>query len=270
MTGTVHDAAQAPPPDIDAARLRERLHTRCFGRSMHVCAETGSTMDDAREVAATAPDGHVILADRQRAGRGAHGRGWESPGGTDLYLSIVVRRSMPDDRRPLLTLAAGLGVAEAVEQLAESPALVKWPNDVWLQRRKCAGILVESRTEGAAVPVAVVGIGVNVNRRMWPSELEGQATSIALCRRDHQAVDRADAFAQVLTQVEAWVDRLCDVGERAVVDALDRRLALRGEAVTVDGTAGVLVGIAPNGAALLQTPAGVREIIAGRLTPATT
>jgi biotin-(acetyl-CoA carboxylase) ligase len=120
------------------------------------------------------------------------------------------------------------------------------------------------------VPVAIVGIGVNVNRRIWPPELEGQATSIALCRRDDQAVDRADAFARVLPLVEAWVDRLCDVGERAVVDALDRRLALRGEAVTVDGTAGMLVGIAPNGAALLQTQAGVREIIAGRLTPAPT
>jgi BirA family transcriptional regulator, biotin operon repressor / biotin---[acetyl-CoA-carboxylase] ligase len=262
------------PTDLAPGRIHDRLRTRCFGRSLEVVAETASTMDDAREAAARTGDGHVILADRQRRGRGAHGRRWESPGGTDLYLSIVVHRPLPPASRPLITLAMGLGVAEAIDRLRASGhpvdadrARIKWPNDVWLHGRKCAGILVETRTEGARAPIAVVGIGLNVNRRSWPPELAPHATSIAMARQDRADVDRADALATLLEHTEAWLDRLAERGGTAVTEALAQRLALHGDEVTVDGVRGVLVGVAPSGAVRLSTHEGIREMIAGTLRP---
>lgn len=256
------------PDDLAPRRLQNMLRTERLGRSLEVLGETASTMDDARQVAHRVPDGHVVLADHQRSGRGAHGRRWESPAGTDLYMSIVLRNALPEEARPLVTLATGLGVAEAVEPLCGQPARIKWPNDVWLDGKKCAGILVETRSEGAASPIVIVGIGLNVNRRSWPSELDGLATSIALAREDAADVDRAQAFTAVVEAVETWLERLATQGPPGVVPALSRRLALLGEEVYLDDQHGTLLGIADDGALRLSTTHGVVEHRAGTLRPA--
>ena len=127
---------------------------------------TASTMDDASAAAAQgASDGHVVLADEQTSGRGAHGRHWLSPPGTDLYFSVVTRPAVEPASTALVTLAAGLGVRDAVAaSLPGLSVLVKWPNDIWVERRKCAGILVESRTVGMRVESMIIGVGLNVNR----------------------------------------------------------------------------------------------------------
>src|SRR6185503_19101937 len=119
----------------------------------------------------------------QRRGRGSHGRSWASPSGGDLYLSIVARPQLPLAQLAPLTLAVGLGVADAADAVlgaaARAPARVKWPNDVWLGGKKCAGILVETRS-GSAAPELIVGVGVNVNRVSFPDELAVTATSLRL------------------------------------------------------------------------------------------
>ena len=120
---------------------------------------TESTMDDASEAARSgAPDGHVVLADRQTRGRGAHGRSWVSPAGTDLYFSIVARPNVDPSSIALVTLATGLGVRDAVAELIPGRRVgVKWPNDIWIEHRKCAGILVESRMLGSRIEAAIIG-----------------------------------------------------------------------------------------------------------------
>lgn len=256
------------PADLGPARIAAHLETERYGRSLRVLVQTGSTMDDAAEAAAgDVPDGHVVVADTQQAGRGARGRRWSSPAGTDLYLSIVARRVPEGAQRPLIALATGLGVADAAEALTGARAQVKWPNDVRVHGKKCAGVLVETKTAGHRNGAVVLGIGLDVNRREWPDELAGEAISLAQARDDGADVNRTEALARVLRGVEQWVDRLVESGPRVIVDALDSRLALRGERVRCNGTEGVLEGVAPSGAARLRTDHGHQEVVAGTLRP---
>lgn len=246
------------------------LHTLRIGRSLTVLAETGSTNDDARvALLNNAPDGLTIVADHQRQGRGSRGRQWQSPAGTDLYLSIVDRPDVAATVLPVLTLAVGLAVADTIDQFLGAPerVAIKWPNDVWVDGKKVSGILIEAVATSAAVDGVVIGIGLNVNRTSWPLELRELATSL------HQAlehsVERNGVLAALLGHVEKRIDAFVSAGPHAIVEQVRSRLALRGQRVVCDGTEGTLVGIAPSGALLIDTPQGVNEVIAGTLTRAT-
>ena len=253
--------------DLRPQRLAAFLKTQRYGRSVEVLASTSSTNDAALRCAAGARDGHVVVADTQSAGRGQHGRRWSSSPGTDLYLSIIDRPAVPSLVMPVLTLAVGLGVSDAVNELLEGPleSRIKWPNDVWIEGRKCTGILVETSSSGSRIGAAVIGIGLNVNRRNWPEELRSRATSIAACRPDGEPLDRAHALALLLLHVERWVDRFVEHGPPPVVAALNRRLALRGEKVRCGPAEGTLLGVAESGALRLASPSGVREVVSGSL-----
>jgi BirA family biotin operon repressor/biotin-[acetyl-CoA-carboxylase] ligase len=254
------------PSDLQPVRIAEQLPTARYGRSLEVHAAMESTMDGARGAADRgAPDGHCVIADRQHRGRGAHGRHWSSPAGTDLYLSIVARPRLRLADRPLMTLAVGLAVAETAEAQTATWAQVKWPNDVWLRRRKCAGVLVETATTGDRAEAVIVGVGLDVNRRHWSDVPHGEAISLA--EACGQELDRTRTLATLLGCIERWMDRLVTEGPAPVLDALNRRLALRGETVQCDGVTGVLEGVAPSGAIRMRTDAGIQERVSGRLRP---
>lgn len=260
------------PADLDPQRIANLLRTTRYGRSLRVLDVTDSTNDEARRDAhADAPDGHVVVADTQRAGRGSHGRIWTSPAGSDLYISIVARPELMLSALPPLTLATGLAVAEAVELVlaphAAIRAQVKWPNDVWLLGKKCAGILVEASTTGAQLGPVVIGIGLNVNRMRWADGLVSTATSLRALCPGHEALDRGLVLCALLQAVEAWVERFVADSTGAIAAALDTRLAMRDTRVRCADVEGTLLGVAPNGAIRLATPSGVRELIAGRLEP---
>ncbi len=158
--------------DLRTERLHERI-SGTWGRSLEVLESTASTMDVAAAAAANgAADGHLVLADQQTQGRGAHGRHWVSPPGSDLYFSVVARPAVEPASTALVTLASGLGVRDAVAGLLpERSVRVKWPNDIWIGRRKCAGVLVESRTLGMRIDSVIIGVGLNVNRIAMASRL---------------------------------------------------------------------------------------------------
>lgn len=249
---------------IDLERLAHTSRAQRYGRSLRYTEVTGSTNDDARN--AGGPPGHVVVADAQTAGRGSRGRSWQSPPGTDLYVSIVDRLPVALAELPPLTLAVGLGVAEAVDALlgGGSRAQVKWPNDVLLEGRKCAGILVEASTGLPEGDCVVIGIGLNVNREQFPVELTGNATSLAIAAG--APVDRTQALAELLTHVEQRVDAFVRDGAAAIVRALTPRLAMLGTAARLDEQQGVVRGVADSGALLFETARGVETIVAGRLT----
>ncbi len=254
--------------DLRPARLRE-LITGEWGRSLTVLGSTESTMDDASKAArAGAPDGHVVLADRQRRGRGAHGRAWASPGGSDLYLSIVARPEVEPSSTALVTLATGLGVRDAAAAwLPARRVEVKWPNDIWIERRKCAGILVESRMLGAKIEAVIIGVGLNVNRMEWPPELQGIATSLKAERKEDRLLDRGLVLAALLEHVEGWVKRFVQLGPPPLVNALRPHLSLMGEQVQWEEGRGVFEGIDDTGAARVRTKAGVVSLHAARIEP---
>lgn len=257
---------------LDAQRIAAELTTRRYGRSLRVLPITDSTNEDARrDASAGVPDGHVVVADAQRAGRGSQGRSWSSSAGTDLYLSIVARPGLPLEALPPLTLAVGIGVSESADDALAAAGRrertgVKWPNDVWLGHRKCAGILVEAVTQVGAPPLLVIGIGLNVNRTRFAPELRDIATSLR--GDDSRApLDRVAVLCGLLAAVEHWVDRFAAEGGAGVARALDTRLALRGARVRCEPYEGTLIGVADSGALRLRTEAGVRELIAGRIEP---
>jgi BirA family biotin operon repressor/biotin-[acetyl-CoA-carboxylase] ligase len=210
---------------------------------------TGSTNARARELAmAGAPHGTLVTARAQSAGRGRQGRSWSAAPGEALLMSLIVR-----DLRPLLPLAAAVAVCEAVEPL---DAAIKWPNDVWIDRRKVAGILLEGRPQEGW---AVIGIGLNVLTREFPPELSEIATSLALAGRDTSVAAARDAVVGALGR---WLQ----APDAELLSAWRARDALRGEHVRWSGGEGSAAGISDSGALVVETPAGARlELDAGEV-----
>ncbi len=257
--------------ELRASQVEPLLRTLRYGRSLRVLDEAGSTNDEARADAASgAASGHVVVADMQTSGRGSSGRTWSSPRGQDLFVSIVDRPQLSLAQLPPLTLAVGLGVAEAVESVLELPGScrVKWPNDVWVHRKKCAGILVETSAAGTRVESVVIGIGLNVNRLEFGVELRDIATSLRANHTERAPFDRAEVLARLLFSVEQQVDRFLSEGPTAIVRALEPRLAMVGERARCGEIEGEVAGVNVNGALLMRTERGLTEVHAGRLLPA--
>jgi len=256
--------------DLNLESLCKRI-SGAWGSSLTVKESTASTMDDAAAAAAEgARDGHVVLADQQTHGRGAHGRHWISPPGTDLYFSVVTHPAVEPASSALVTLAAGLGLRDAVASLLpERSVLVKWPNDIWIERHKCAGVLVESRTIGMRIDAVIIGVGLNVNRMQWPPEIADIATSLRAERDGHEPFDRGAVLASALSHMERWVTLFIRDGAQVVVDALRPKLALVGERVRWEDGHGVFEGIDHDGAARIRTQAGVVSLHAGHIEPVT-
>lgn len=256
------------PTDLYLERVESLLETKRFGRSIEIRESTDSTNDDARNAAqAGAVDGHVVVADSQQRGRGARGRSWSSPKGSDLYLSIVTHSTLPLAEVAPLTLAVGLAVAETVQSFI-SPgrrAELKWPNDVWVDRKKIAGILLEGVSQGSSALPVIVGIGLNVNRRDFPDGLDTPPTSLAL--EAGAPLDRAVVLAGLLARVEHWFDTFVHGGKEPVIAALNDRLCLRGERARCDDVEGEVLGVAASGALRLLVGGKERELYAGTLRP---
>jgi BirA family biotin operon repressor/biotin-[acetyl-CoA-carboxylase] ligase len=185
----------------------------------------------------------VVTAGEQTAGRGRQGRGWSTPPGGALALSLVIR-----DPDPLLSLRAGLAVAD----LAGPAAAVKWPNDVLLEGRKVAGVLVEGRPQEGW---AVLGIGVNValDLAALPEELRGTAGTLGRDPRELPA-----ALAELLAALEA---RLAEPPAAALA-ALRERDALLGRPVRWEGGSGTGAGIADDGALRVSAADGTVHVLA--------
>jgi BirA family biotin operon repressor/biotin-[acetyl-CoA-carboxylase] ligase len=255
---------------LDPARVQRELATARYGKSLEHLTRTESTSDDARAaIDAAAPNGHCVVADAQSAGRGSRGRSWESPASTDLYVSIIDRLPVALAELPPLTLAVGLGVADAVDRLLAArgggPSQVKWPNDVLIGGRKCAGVLIETTANRDRVEAVVIGIGLNVNRRAFSSELADSATSLWLATQDSPELDRNLVLCALLEQVERRVDEFVRLGALAITSALNPRLALLGRRARCADRVGIVRGIDPSGALRLQTAEGEIQLVAGRL-----
>lgn len=250
--------------ELSEAAISDALATQRYGRSLTVLSVTDSTNDDARAAALNgAPDGHVVLADHQRAGRGARGAAWTSPAGTDLYLSIVCRAPVPLSSLAPLTLAVGLGVAHTVDERIDGETQLKWPNDVHIDGKKCAGVLIESLSVGDHVESLVIGIGLDVNRPAFGPGLASIATSLHLATgADH---DRSQVCASLLGHVERWVDRFVAEGTAGVVPAVQARLAWRGRIVDAGGRIGVLAGLGPDGSLLIRDGEQTVSVCSGTL-----
>jgi len=213
---------------------------------------TDSTNERAKALAeAGAPHGTLVSADEQSAGRGRQGREWTAPPRSSLLLSLVLR-----EFGELLPLAASVAVAEACEAAGANCA-IKWPNDVWIDGRKVAGILVEGRPQEGW---AVLGIGLNVDTELeqLPPELRETATSLRIAAR------APSPEVLLSTLLETLELRLGDPAER-VLEAWAERDALRGRRVRWEAGEGTAAGVDASGALLVDTGEGRVALDAGEV-----
>lgn len=212
-----------------------------LGQPCHALAVTGSTNDDAlRAARAGAAQGTVFVAEQQTAGRGRRGNAWFARPGESLLCSVVMRSQLALEDIPLLALVAGLSIRSAVERALvsggaeQSDAVrVKWPNDVWVDGKKIAGVLAESQLQGNRVLAEVIGFGINVATTTFPEELAGRVTSLRL---QGIAPAREVLLADVLEALAERTEALCRDGVGSFSTELSRSDALLGRRVRLAGS----------------------------------
>ncbi len=257
------------PADVAGALEAAAARLRGFQR-LRYCAETTSTNDVALTLAtAGEPAGTSVLADGQHAGRGRRGHDWFSPAGAGRYLSVIVRPRAAPAGVPILTLAAGVAVAEALRAVSGLPVELKWPNDVVIGRpwRKLGGLLCEAVGAGTCVDGVVVGVGLNLRPALYPPAVASRATSVEV--ELGRPIDRAPLIVEVLDRLRAMMD-LIDRGDRDAVCAAWRRLGaagLAGVPVRWQDQAmeyrGRTRGLDVDGALLVERDGHVERLIAG-------
>jgi len=217
-----------------------------FGQPLIHYMVCDSTNEEARQLAATGfPSGTVVTADDQREGRGRTGRKWFSKPGTTLLYSAILRPLEP--KHGLLPLAVPIAVAEAAESVTSVSCQLKWPNDVWIDGLKCAGVLIEARPEDGW---AVIGVGLNVStaNKDFPAGLRKTAASLGA------KVEVADARDALNERLPHWIE----AGESEVLAAFEERDALRGREIAWGEGEGKAEGIDEKGNLLVKTAGGER------------
>ena len=241
------------------AEIALGLQARRLTGPVHHFDEVASTNDLAKELAAQgAPEGTLVVAEAQTGGRGRLGRQWESPAGTGLYVSLLLRPPLPPTEMPQITLTTAVAVARAVTRVTGVAPGIKWPNDLLLDDRKLGGILTEMETESEQIRHVVVGLGLNVNNPAFTKELEPIATSLALATgRRHSRLKILQAWLEEFEELYGrFLARefagILDEWRRLTV-TLGRRVTVRQGPVTICGQA---LDVAPDGALLVETEAG--------------
>jgi len=193
------------PDKLSESVLTAGLRTTTFGRSIRLFDRIGSTQEAARELAEQGePEGTVVIAEQQTAGKGRMGRSWHSPYGKGLWMTLLLRPRIPIHFAPQLTLMSAVAVCRAIRQCAAVPAAIKWPNDLLIGGKKVCGILLESSAEDERLRYVLVGIGTSVNLTVedFPDELRDVATSLRIAAGREQ--NRAELFHAILYEFERW------------------------------------------------------------------
>jgi BirA family biotin operon repressor/biotin-[acetyl-CoA-carboxylase] ligase len=243
----------------DLARAPELIAERglALGRPMHLLSTTSSTNDDAKRGAAEgASHGSTWVAETQTAGRGRQGRSWLATPGESILASVLVRVQCAPARLPPIALVAGLAVRDAVARAAPKAAVaIKWPNDVLVDGRKVAGILVEAITVGMRVDAVIVGLGINVHSRDFPPDIAARATSVALV--SGHPPDRAQLLADALGALDRDLHVVVERGLGLFRARFESADALRGLAIQNDsGDQGVASGVDEDGKLLVRRTDG--------------
>jgi BirA family transcriptional regulator, biotin operon repressor / biotin---[acetyl-CoA-carboxylase] ligase len=243
-----------------------------FGKNIHHSYKAGSTNNAALEAANLgAPEGSVFLAEEQTAGRGRGDHSWHSERSTGIYCSIVLRPKVPPSDVLVLTLAAGLAVHAAVQEISAELPDLKWPNDLLIDGKKFCGILTEMTSEATQVRYVVVGIGINVNQSNFPIELQSIATSLQIASGTEYS--RLQLCAALLKSLDHEYRDLIE--QAGAHESILRRFAERSSSVTgvrvhVDengGFEGITEGLDSRGFLQVRTGQGVRKVLSGMVTP---
>ena len=181
--------------------LESRMDTAWAGHPVSFYAQINSTNLQAKlDAEAGAGEGALVVADMQTAGRGRRGRTWNSPAGTNVYFTLLLKPAYPVDKVSAVTLVMALAVAEGIRETCGLDTGIKWPNDVVVNGHKVCGILTEMNTEVDYINYVVIGIGINVNQKEFPEEIREIAGS--LCLEAGKQIGRAALIAAIMEELE--------------------------------------------------------------------
>lgn len=261
----------ALPDVLSRNELESRLHTKWAGKNLEYHDSLGSTNVRARLLAEEgAPEGTLVVADAQTAGRGRRGRSWTSPAGKNLYFTLLLRPDFIPDKAPMLTLVMALAVQKAIEEISGCKAGIKWPNDIVLNGKKVTGILTEMSVQSDYIDNVVIGVGVNVKAQEFPPELADKAASLEVTLGKN--ISRALLLEKIMEHFEkdyALFLRKLDLS--LLIEDYNGRLVNLGREVEVlepEGAyKGTAEGINEKGELLVRLPDGrVNEIYAGEVS----
>jgi BirA family biotin operon repressor/biotin-[acetyl-CoA-carboxylase] ligase len=192
--------------------IRDCLETKVLGkRDIAYFTETDSTNTRAKNLAVGgAPEGALVLSEKQTRGRGREERNWFSPSRDGIYLSLVLRPAIPPGEAPRITLLTAVAVAEALLSLTRLKIAIKWPNDILVGGKKLAGILTEIGTQGDSIDYVVVGLGLNVNMPRFPDDIRDKATSMLI--ETGKRFSRVNVIREYLKWYEAYYEVFKNIG----------------------------------------------------------
>jgi BirA family biotin operon repressor/biotin-[acetyl-CoA-carboxylase] ligase len=254
-------------PDL----LRQQLKGSMFGKRIHHFFRTDSTNRVAMELGYTnEPEGAVVIAEEQTAGRGRAGRNWHSERATGIYATLLLRPKISPVQAPLLTMMAGLSAHAAIQAQTGLQPDVKWPNDLVLNGKKLGGILTEMHAEPTVVRFVIVGIGINVNQEQFPAELNAIATSLRV--ETGRGQSRLELLARLLREFETDYNRFLRDGSGSVTERFTQVSSYAsGKKVRVtngkETYIGVTAGLRPEGLLQIRREDGALvTVLAGDVT----
>jgi BirA family transcriptional regulator, biotin operon repressor / biotin---[acetyl-CoA-carboxylase] ligase len=261
-------------PDIlTPDMLRQQMKGSLFGKRIYHFFKTDSTNRVALELGhAGEPEGAVVLAEEQTAGRGRQGRAWHSERAAGIYVTLLLRPKLAPVQAPLLTMMAGLSVRSAVQAVTGLAVDLKWPNDVLIRGKKAGGILTEMHAEPGQIRFVIVGIGLDVNQEKFPAELANLATSLRIEAGKPQS--RLEILVRLLREFESDYNRFLREGTADVVARFEEASSYaNGKHVRVtngvESYTGTTVGLGPEGVLRVKRDNGeLVTVLAGDVTEA--
>ena len=255
---------------MDANMIGHSLNTRALGKKIYSFEAIDSTNTFARKLPDDdAPHGTLIIAEEQSAGRGRQGRHWQSQKGKNLLFSLILRTPFIHERARILPFVGALAVADAVELLVRCSIECKWPNDLLIEKKKFAGMLIEAVTHNDLVTSVIMGIGINVNQGEFPDDIKEKATSLA--RHEEHDIDRVPLLCRILEELEHRLEQLRQFPSQVLLDDWKRRTTMFGSRITLTEQTGrssaKAIDVAPSGALVVEDDFGVRrEVFAADVT----
>ena len=253
------------PGKLSESEIRFGLKTEVMGKQLYYRDVLPSTQKTAHELANDgAPEGTLVVADKQTAGRGRMSRVWHSQEGNGIWMSLILRPDVPLQKTPQLTLLSAVAVVQAIEAFTGVQPAIKWPNDLMIHGKKAVGILTELQAEEDRVRSVILGIGINVNQQEtdFPGELQEIATSLSL--EAGEKIDRAGLIQEILQTFEKRYQDYLKHGFTPIKllwESYAVGLGNELRARTLQGAFyGKSLGIDDEGVLLLETKDGIKKI----------
>ncbi len=249
---------KSAPDVMNEPEIKSILKTKWAGQEVLYFDTIDSTNTKAQELAEKGyPSGTLVVADQQVSGKGRRGRGWVSPSGTGIFMTLMIKPDIKPNNASMLTLVAALAVAKALKDVTGEDAKIKWPNDIVINGKKICGILTEMSAQFDYINHIVIGIGINVHNESFPEEISSMASSLMI-EAGGKKFRRAEIIAQTMLHFEEYYEIFLQTEDlSALVGEYDELLVNMNKAVKVldpkEPFEGKAMGITKHGELIVDT-----------------